>query len=671
MTVRAPSTGEPQVEEVTVQGVRTASDPASSRVTEVEGAGLAGTEGDAAKAIEDLPGVARPSFAAGPLALWGASQGNSTTFVDGVPVPLLFHGDTVRSTVGSDLVRGVTLTPGAYGVDYGRALGGIVRIDTRDLETEGLHGRAAADLLDGSAFGEAALGERVRVAVGGRYGWLDGALHSAGWSAVDEFTAIPRYVDTQGKIDVALGEGETLDLVFLGSHDGSTEAATSTDPLRTHLQTTDTTFERFYLHYRRVTEEGEAIDVVPWVGHDSSHLVDSFGAAPALLDSSGWRAGVRASRRARVARGMLLTLGADIDGASTSVVRSGSLEIPPREGDIVAFGEPPGPDVNEDTWNVDSLGIAPYAAVDVAAGPLDLSPGLRMDAFVTTVSRRTPHVAETPSVGLSRLDAAFEPRIAARLRVTPRLAFTASAGLYSQPPAPTDLSAVFGNPNLGPARAEHATLGESLGIAPTLTADVTAFFEWMDDLAVRNPAPTPALAQALLQDGVGRSFGLQLLLRQRPAAGFAGWVSVTLSRSERRDNPTGAFRLFDQDQPVLLAVVATKSAGPWTFGARLRFASGLPRTPVVGALYDTKDDQYDPLFGAQNSIRLPNFWQLDLRIDRAFTLGRVARAFLYLEALNLTAHANAEDFAYNADYSQRGIVTGLPLLASLGARGEL
>jgi hypothetical protein len=192
----------------------------------------------------------------------------------------------------------------------------------------------------------------------------------------------------------------------------------------------------------------------------------------------------------------------------------------------------------------------------------------------------------------------------------------------------------------------------------------------MRDLAVRNPAPTPPLSRALVQGGAGRSFGLELLLRQRPWAGFSGWVSCTLSRSERRDAAGTRFRLFDGDQPLLLAVVASQAVGAWTFGARFRFASGLPRTPVVGAFYDAKDDRFDPEFGAQNSDRLPSFWELDVRVDRRFALGRAARAVVYFEALNVTGHANAEDYAYSADYSRPGLVTGLPFLASIGARVE-
>jgi hypothetical protein len=660
-------------EEVVARGVRVRRDVTSVRVTAEEGARTAGTEGDPVKVIEDLPGVARGAFGATPLVLWGASPADSRSYVDGVEIPSLFHGSALRSTIGADFVRDVTLTPGAYGADFGRALGGIVRVETRDLLREGAHAHVAvaADALDGSAFAAAAIGDRVRVGAAGRYGWIDPLLRAARVPDVDVFYAIPRYADYQAKLEADLGDAERLDVVFLGSRDDLAESVPDADPARIRTQTTRATYERLYARYRRTFEDGSAIDVVPWVGHDTNVLEDAFGGSPATLDVTTFRAGVRASSLSRPARWAAVTLGADVSAARASLARSGSLEIPPREGDLSVFGQPPGPDAGNDTWNVGSVDVAPFAAVDVEAGPLVVSPSLRFDAFVTTTSRRTPRIGQTPAVGSSRLDGELEPRATARLRVAPRLALVASAGIYSQPPAPEDLSAVFGNPTLGPERAEHATLGESAILAPGLTADLTAFYKWMDGLAVRNPAPTPALAQALLPIGVGRSYGVQLLLRQRPWRGFSGWVSYTIARSERRDRPGAAYRLFDYDQPHVAAIVAEKQIGAWTFGARFRFAVGLPRTPVVSAFYDAKDDAYDPVFGAQNGTRLPAFWQLDLRIDRAFALGRLARADVYVEGLNVTQHANAEEYAYSADYGRRGVVTGLPLVASIGARVEM
>jgi hypothetical protein len=193
----------------------------------------------------------------------------------------------------------------------------------------------------------------------------------------------------------------------------------------------------------------------------------------------------------------------------------------------------------------------------------------------------------------------------------------------------------------------------------------------MSDLGVRNPSPTPQLAQALLEEGVGRAYGVQMLLRQQPWHGFFGWVAYTISRSERRDTPTSSWRLFDYDQPHSFTVVASKELAAWTVGMRFRFAVGLPRTPVVGAFYDLKDDVYQPVFGAQNSIRLPDFWQLDLRVDRTFHLGESARLLVYIEGLNVTNHANGEEYTYNVDYTRRGTITGLPVIAVLGARVDL
>jgi hypothetical protein len=162
-----------------------------------------------------------------------------------------------------------------------------------------------------------------------------------------------------------------------------------------------------------------------------------------------------------------------------------------------------------------------------------------------------------------------------------------------------------------------------------------------------------------------------MLLRQQPWHGFFGWVAYTISRSERRETPGSSWRLFDYDQPHVLTVVASKELQAWTVGMRFRYARGLPRTPVIGAFYDAKDDLYQPVFGPQNSIRLPDFWQLDLRVDRSFLLGDTARLLVYVEGLNVTNHANGEEYVYSVDYTRRGTITGLPVIAVVGARVDL
>jgi hypothetical protein len=659
------------VEEVVVLAARPRRDVADVTVSAGQAGKVAGTEGDPVKVIENLPGLARPSFGSGQLIVWGSVPTETRTYVDGVEIPALFHGSALRSTLNAELVREVTLTPGAYGPDYGRELGGMVRVETRDLPASGTHAHFGADTLDGTAMVSAAMGDRVRVAVAGRYGWLDRVLRVVDAPRVDPFFAVPRYGDYQGKVQIGMRLRESLDLVFLGSRDDLTEAIPDSDPAHQRSETTLLAFQRLYLRYRRVTDDGTSVEAVPFVGYDVDRLDARFGPNPAILNESTWRWGLRSHYRARVAEPITITLGADLDGTSSQVLREGSLLAPPREGDASVFGQPPGGDLNADTWTAGVIDVAPYVAASVDAGPLSVSPGLRMDGFLLQTSRRTPRVGETPPIGFERLVAEVEPRVSARLRVSPRLSVLGAAGAYSQPPAPADLSAVFGNPTLGPSTADHATLGQSLQITSALSLETLAFYKWTSDLAVRSLSSSPPLAQALVQQGVGRAYGVQALLRQQPWHGFFGWMACTISRSERRDAPGASWRLLDYDQPYTLTVVATKELGAWSVGLRFRYAHGLPRTPVRGVLYDVKDDLFQPVFGVQGSIRLPDFWQLDVRVDRSFPLAGAARLLVYIEGLNVTNHANGEEYSYSIDYARRGTVTGLPVIAVLGARMDL
>ncbi len=658
-------------DEVVIRGAPRHHDATDVTITAAQGTKVSGTEGDPIKVVENLPGLARPAFGSGQLIVWGSAPTESRTYVDGVEIPQLFHGNALRSTVNGGLVRDVTLTPGAYGADYGRAIGGLVRVETRDLPETGVHGYIGADTLDGSGMMTAALGDRVRVAVAGRYGWLDSVLRAVDAPNVDQFFAVPRYGDYQGKVQIALRPHESLDMVFLGSHDGLTEVIPDSDPAQQRSEATSTDYRRGYLRYRRLLDDGSSVEAVPFFGHDTSNLSASFGAIPATLSESTWRGGLRSFYRCRLADMVALTFGVDLSGSSAQVSRTGSLLIPPREGDVTVFGQAPAEGVNSDAWSAGVVDVAPYVTASFDVGPLSVSPGLRADGYLLQTSRQTPRVGETPSIGFEQFRGEIEPRVSTRLRVSSRYSLLGAAGVYSQSPDPADLSAVFGNPRLGPSTADHASLGQVLRITSTLSLETLGYYKSMSGLAARNPSSSPPLSEALLAEGIGRAYGVQLLLRQQLWDGFFGWVAYTISRSERRDPPGGSWRLFDYDQPHVLTVVASKELGAWTGGVRLRYARGLPRTPVVGAFFDAKDDLYQPIFGPQNSIRLPDFWQLDLRVDRSFDLGDAGRLLLYVEGLNVANRANGEEFTYSVDFTRRGTITGLPAIAVVGARVDL
>ena len=47
----------------------------------------------------------------------------------------------------------------------------------------------------------------------------------------------------------------------------------------------------------------------------------------------------------------------------------------------------------------------------------------------------------------------------------------------------------------------------------------------------------PLLAQALSPTGIGRTRGIQVLVRKQLAKRFFGWLTYTLSKSERASGP--------------------------------------------------------------------------------------------------------------------------------------
>jgi hypothetical protein len=160
------------------------------------------------------------------------------------------------------------------------------------------------------------------------------------------------------------------------------------------------------------------------------------------------------------------------------------------------------------------------------------------------------------------------------------------------------------------------------------------------------------------------------LLRQELVGGFFGWLSYTISRSERKDRPDSSWRLFDYDQTHVLTALASYDV--WRglqVGLRFRYATGAPRTPVLGGWANLTANQSETIPGAQNTIRIPAFYSLDARVEKGFILRRM-KLEVFLDVQNLTNRKNPEEITYSADFSQRDYITGLPILAVAGARLE-
>ena len=168
-----------------------------------------------------------------------------------------------------------------------------------------------------------------------------------------------------------------------------------------------------------------------------------------------------------------------------------------------------------------------------------------------------------------------------------------------------------------------------------------------------------------------RIYGLEIAGRARPTGRFFGFLSYTLSRSERRDHPNAPWRLFDFDQSHILTLSMVYKLGRgWELGGTFRLVSGNPITPVIGSVYDVTSDIYQPIYGALNSQRVGLFHRLDVRLEKMWRFTHWNLAF-YIDIQNIYSRMNPEGTLYNYDYRESQVVGGLPIIPSLGLRGEL
>src|SRR5690606_6918450 len=156
-----------------------------------------GTRGDPLRAVEILPGVGRPSFASGALIVRGAAPGDSQVFLEGIPVPLIYHFGGLTSFFQGRLLEEIAFYPGNFSSKYGRKTGGILEVRVRDPKSDRWHGAAELSAIDAWILAEGPIGKKVSVALAARRSLIDLILPAVLSGADLSVTSAPAYYDHQ------------------------------------------------------------------------------------------------------------------------------------------------------------------------------------------------------------------------------------------------------------------------------------------------------------------------------------------------------------------------------------------------------------------------------------------------------------------------------------------
>ena len=326
-------------------------------------------------------------------------------------------------------------------------------------------------------------------------------------------------------------------------------------------------------------------------------------------------------------------------------------------------GPPPPPDEGA---NPTPISLQRRVATDSALWVL--TPGAYLEAGL----RPVPQVLLSPGVRADYDDmigrAALDPRFSMRIDAGKTTAIKAGVGRFSQSPDLRYVVRPIGNPDLQMTRATHASTGVEQQLGDSISASVDLFAKWLDGVVTNTPGGE---SPYFVNTQEGRIFGGELMVRIKPSSRFFGFLSYTLMRSERRNQGDPSWRLFDRDQPHILAATGVVRLGRgWETGAAFRYTSGTPYTPVLASTYDGTSDVYSARYGRAMSTRNPAFSRLDLRVQKTWTFSAWNLA-AYLDVQNVLDSPNREGFDYSYDYRTRQGTRGLPILPILGLRGEL
>jgi len=639
--------------EVVVKGARVDREVTRRTVERKELDVIPGTGGDALKSIMSLPGVARTPVYGGLIVVRGSSPHGTQTFVDGTQVPEIYHLGGLSSIVPTEMIDSIDFYPGNFSAKYGRASGGIIDVKLRDMDYDGkYHGMAQVDMIDARLMlrGPVPLAKGWAFDFGARRSHIDVWINSVlGKDAGVRLT--PVYYDWQAFAETKPTSRSVFRIGMFGSDDRFdmvlTDAIASDPSIGTGFQDKTRTM-RFQAVYRNQISDALSVNATASIGLDKE-----FSQSGAISNVNEDLVPIifRGDLSYRLSDQLLVRVGPDI---IVYHFDANVFSVPPTEpGDIQ------GSVSNQAMLHYNNRG---YLSEPAAFAELEWTPTNRAKVLL---GGRADYFGLTSRRDVSpRLNARYDLHTGLR-----RTTVKAGVGLFYEPPLVTQVIVPFGTPNLLSNRSVHSSVGLEQQITQQVEVSIEAFHKYLDHLVVAAQNTDGSNGYSNL--GAGYVYGTETMVRWKPGGRFFGWVAYTMSRSVRKAAPDQPEVVYAYDQTHNMTVLGSYDLGRgWRLGGKFRYTTGNPYTPCLGGMLNAASGSYECIQGSTNSKRIPAFHQLDVRLDKAWTF-KDFKLTTYLDVQNVYNRANAEGIAYNYRYTQPQWETGLPIIPSLGVRGEL
>ncbi len=644
-TEQAPASTDPPEQEpieVVVQGTKPmvvgrAAAQHSLKPREIER--VPGAFGDPFRVIEVLPGVAPLASGLPHLFARGAVASSTGYYIDDIRVPFLFHLGVGPSVINPAVIHGLEFYPGAFPAKYGRHAGAIAAASTRPPYPR-VRAVANVRLFDAGAFLETPFAEqRAHAFAGGRYSFAGPILSLF---APDTRLSYWDYVAGGG---YRVAPNERLSLLTFGSNDYLGEVQGGREQELFAVQ-----FHRVHLRLEREPEKrarggglgrGARVRLGATYGYDRTGMgeegilhTDSYGLRVDAEVPAGEHLRLRGGVELEVADRIYVP-GPEIAATDPAAAADDTEEEEAEDEQPEDETEPPEDDEPFD-FDFDQVfgsgqSLALGAYLDAVIQPLpevEIVPGLRAEGYAEQ---------DAAAGGLA-------PRGLFRLRPTAWLTTTTAAGLAHQRPAlalavPGLEPRVLGG---GLQQALQLVQGLELAFPDDWSASLSGFVHFYSNLTDLLATCGAGIDGCRLEDRAdGRAYGLEVMVRRPLTREIGGFVSYTLSRSERTFMGETTLADFDRTHVFHGALGVELGAG-WHAGARLSFYSGRPYSLL--AFDDPVEPEVPTLVGKRNALRRPIFYRLDARLEKRWRIGETGWVSVVLEGMNLTLRKEIVDF---------------------------
>jgi hypothetical protein len=612
-----------------------------------------GSNRDISKVLQSLPGVSSTPAFRNDIIVRGGGSSENRFYLDDIEIPNLNHFATQGASGGPvgiinvDFIREIEFYSGAFPANKGNALSSILDMKMIDGNPDNIKFKGSFGASDLALTLDGPINKKTSFIFSARRSYLQFLFSAIG------LPFLPTYNDFQWKSKIKFDLKNELTIIGIGAIDQF--------KLNLGIKNPDEN-QKYILGYLPVFEQWNyAIGGV--YKHFRTNSYDTYVLSRNMLRNISYKYPDNDETKPKI-----------LDYASDEIENKFRFERNSQiKGYKIIFGA--GLEFNRYTNDT-------YQKILAKDSLITINYNSNLDLFAWNVfgqvSKSYMENRLTVSMGI-RMDAAnyddemknllnqFSPRLSASLGLTERLFLNATIGRYHQRPTYTTLG--FRN-NAGELvnkqnkityiAVDHFVTGFDFLFSENSKFTIEGFYKWYhnypfsvnDSVSIASKGADYGTFgdEEVTSTSEGRAYGLEVYYRNTYLKGFNVILSYTFVRSEFKEKNNSYIPSAWDNKHILNLTVQRDLGRNWEIGAKWRFVGGAPYTPI-DILESSKKEIWDSRgrgylnYNAFNTMRLSDFNQLDVRIDKQYFFKKWSLN-IYMDIQNILAFKSEQQPIY-------------------------